>query len=93
MLSKIAPQLSELRQENSNLQKERDALVAKYQSPEVQEREKKLLLREKSFLELIDTLQESTRKESMRTVLERYVCVYVCVCVLYIYIYIFFFLF
>lgn len=72
-LSKLAPQISEMRQQHHDLQKERDALIAKYRSPEQRAKEERFIDREGAFLDLIDKLQEATRKESKRTVLERYV--------------------
>lgn len=61
----------EMERENRLLQKERDELRVKYEGPDKKEEESRLLLREQAFQKQVALLQEATRKESRRTVLEK----------------------
>lgn len=73
---KYSKQLSTLERENRGLQKERDDLRVKFEGPEKKEEATRLLRREQAFQLQIGRLQRATRKESKRTVLERYVTSY-----------------
>jgi hypothetical protein len=70
---KYATQLSTLERENRVFQKERDDLRVKFEGPEKKEEAARLLRREQAFQLQIGRLQRATRKESKRSVLERYV--------------------
>ena len=70
--NKYGDKHADLEKENRQLQKERDELRIKYEGPDKKEEEARLLMREKAFQEQVFMLQEATRKESRRTVLERY---------------------
>jgi hypothetical protein len=63
----------DLERETRRLQKERDELRVKYEGPDKEEEESRLQLREEAFQNQVALLQEATRKESKRNVLERYV--------------------
>lgn len=70
---KFAGRESELQRQNKLLQKERDELLVKYEGPDKEEASERLQLREEAFQNQVELLQEATRKESKRNVLERYV--------------------
>lgn len=70
--NKYGDKHADLEKENRQLQKERDELRIKYEGPDKKEEEARLLMREKAFQEQVFMLQEATRKESRRTVLERF---------------------
>ena len=70
---KLNGRQQELERENRLLQKERDELRVKYEGPDKEEEESRLQLREVAFQHQVELLQEATRKESKRNVLERYV--------------------
>jgi hypothetical protein len=69
---KFQQELNEIERDNRFLQKERDELRVKYEGPDKVEELARLQGRELAFQEQVDLLQEATRKESKRTVLERY---------------------
>jgi len=69
---KHAGRQQELERENRLLQKERDELRVKYEGPDKEEEESRLQLREEAFQNQVELLQEATRKESKRNVLERF---------------------
>eukprot|EP00934_Nitzschia_sp_Nitz4_P007473 Nitzschia sp. Nitz4//scaffold325_size20118//9160//10704//NITZ4_008702-RA/size20118-snap-gene-0.33-mRNA-1//-1//CDS//3329547899//7463//frame0 len=69
---KYVKQQKELEAENRKLQKERDALTSKYESPERREQDARLLAREEAFQAQVERLQTATRRESKRAVLERF---------------------
>ncbi len=71
--TKYAARQADLERENRLLQKERDELRVKYEGPDKEEEESRLLLREEAFQHQIALLQEATRKEAKRNVMERYV--------------------
>jgi hypothetical protein len=70
---KYASQINQLERDNRFLAKERDELRVKYEGPDKQEEETRMVLREEAFQSQVELLQQATRKESKRTVLERYV--------------------
>lgn len=70
---KLNARQQELERENRLLQKERDELRVKYEGPDKEEEESRLQLREVAFQNQVELLQQATRKESKRNVLERYV--------------------
>ena len=70
---KYSSQISDLERENRLLQKERDELKAKHEGPDKKEASERSQLREAAFQEQVALLKEATRRESKRTVLERYV--------------------
>lgn len=65
--------LKELQEEKARWKKERDELREKYESPQRKEVEARFKQRDSAFLTQIEYLQQAIRKESLRTVLERYV--------------------
>lgn len=69
--SKYTSRQEELERENRILQKERDELRVKYEGPDKEEEESRMLLREEAFQSQVALLQEATRKEAKRNVLER----------------------
>jgi flagella basal body P-ring formation protein FlgA len=70
---KYASQINQLERDNRFLAKERDELRVKYEGPDKQEEETRMVLREEAFQSQVELLQQATQKESKRTVLERYV--------------------
>jgi len=69
---KYQQELNQLERDNRFLQKERDELRVKYEGPDKVEEMARLHMRELAFQEQVELLQEATRRESRRTVLERF---------------------
>jgi len=69
---KLKSRQAELERENRLLQKERDELRVKHEGPDKEEEESRMLLRDEAFRNQLELLQEATRKESRRNVVERF---------------------
>lgn len=69
--SNLNVQQEELKRENRLLQKEYDELRIKYEGPNSEDKTFRMVQREEAFKQQMHLLQESIRKESRRTVLER----------------------
>lgn len=67
------PRIKQLERENKRWKNERDQLKEKYESPQKKREESRFKKREPAYLEQIELMQRAMRKESRRTVLERYV--------------------
>ena len=68
---KFSTQISQLEKEKRSIQKERDELLVKHESPEKIEEGTKLVAREEAWKEQVMMLQEYTRQESKRSVLDK----------------------
>jgi hypothetical protein len=70
---KYTPQINKLTRENRFLEKERDELRVKHEGPDKKEEETRMKSREEAFVEQVSLMQQAIKKESKRTILERYV--------------------
>ncbi len=71
--TRYGPRIRQLERENKKWKTERDQLKEKYESPRKKQVDSRLKKREPAYLEQIELMQRAIRKESRRTVLERYV--------------------
>jgi hypothetical protein len=70
---KSSTALSKAERERKNMQKERDALRVKHEGPAKFEEDARIVARELAFQTQVAALRKATKRESLRTVLERYV--------------------
>lgn len=70
---KSTQEINRLEKENRNLQKERDTLRVKHEGPEKVAEDARLVKREDAWKQQLSLLQTATKRESRRSVLERYV--------------------
>lgn len=67
------PRIKKLEQENVRWKKERDELRERYESLEKRKEDARLKQREPAYMHQISLMQQAIRKESKRTILERFV--------------------
>ena len=70
--ARYSSRIKELEQQSKEFIRERDDLREKYESPDQLRMASRLKKREPAYLEQIGRMQQAIRKESKRTVLERY---------------------
>lgn len=68
---KFSTQISQLEKDKRSIQKERDELLVKHESPEKIEEGTMLVAREEAWKEQVMMLQDYTRQESKRSVLDK----------------------
>jgi hypothetical protein len=73
MNRKYQPQINTLERENRYITKDRDELRLKHEGPGKKEEETRMKSREEAFIEQVGLMQQAIKKESKRTLLERYV--------------------
>lgn len=70
---KLQSKISTLNEKVRNLQKSNDELRMKHEGPKKKEQEERMALRETAYQDQVELLLKATRKESKRSVLDKYV--------------------